>query len=205
MTWTVASTKEYSPAELAKFSSSQPADAAPAPVVDAQRPAVSRVGDTLAVLTGSFFSIAVALFGWDRQLHVLGIGGAAFGALQLVAAWLLSSGRTADALFSIMNDLFDMPRAMRQLAVVQFLSWFGLFAMWIYTTSAVTSHHYGTTDATSAAFNEGANWVGVLFAAYNGFAALAAMLIPFVARRIGRRRAHLAESVSRRGRARSHS
>jgi maltose/moltooligosaccharide transporter len=55
----------------------------------------------------------------------------------------------------------------------------------------VTSRHYGTTDAASAAFNEGANWVGVLFAAYNGFAALAAILIPFVARRIGRRRTHL--------------
>jgi len=80
---------------------------------------------------------------------------------------------------------------MRQLAVVQFLSWFALFAMWIYTTSAVTTHHYGTTDAASAAFNEGANWVGVLFAAYNGFAAIAAMLIPFLAARIGRRGAHL--------------
>jgi maltose/moltooligosaccharide transporter len=63
--------------------------------------------------------------------------------------------------------------------------------MWIYTTSAVTSRHFGAKDATSAAFNEGANWVGVLFAAYNGFAALAAILIPVVVARIGRRRTHL--------------
>jgi maltose/moltooligosaccharide transporter len=90
-----------------------------------------------------------------------------------------------------MNDLFLMPRTMRRLALVQFLSWFGLFAMWIYTTSAVTSRHFGTTDVASAAFNEGANWVGVLFAAYNGFAAVAALLIPLVARAIGRRWAHL--------------
>ena len=94
-------------------------------------------------------------------------------------------------LYGIVNDLFHMPRVMRQLAVVQFLSWFGLFAMWIYTTSAVTSRHYGTTDAASAAYNDGANWVGVLFAAYNGFAALAAILIPLLAARIGRKRAHL--------------
>jgi len=80
---------------------------------------------------------------------------------------------------------------MRRLAVVQFLSWFGLFAMWIYTTSAVADRHFGATDASSAAFNEGANWVGVLFAAYNGFAALAALVIPLVARVIGRRWAHL--------------
>ena len=30
---------------------------------------------------------------------------------------------------------------MKQLAWVQFFSWFALFAMWIYTTPAVTSHH----------------------------------------------------------------
>jgi maltose/moltooligosaccharide transporter len=84
-----------------------------------------------------------------------------------------------------------MPRAMRQLAVVQFFSWFALFAMWIYGTSAVTSHHFGTTDVTSAAYNDGADWVGVLFAAYNGFAALAAIAIPFVANRFGCRISHL--------------
>lgn len=188
--WTVVSTKEYSPAELTEFSGAHAADASASPVVT-RSARQYRASGTIWLLSGSFFSVAVAVFGWDRQLHVLGVGGAAFGVLQLVAAWLQSWGRSADALFCIMNDLFHMPRAMRQLAVVQFLSWFGLFAMWIYTTSAVTSRHYGTTDAASAAFNEGANWVGVLFAAYNGFAALAAILIPFVARRIGRRRTHL--------------
>ena len=40
---------------------------------------------------------------------------------------------------------------------------------------------------TSAAYNEGANWVGVLFAAYNGFAALAAIVIPWMVRRWGLR------------------
>ena len=57
----------------------------------------------------------------------------------------------------------DMPQTMRQLAWVQFFSWFALFAMWIYTTAAVTSHVYRTTDTTSALYNDGANWVGVLF------------------------------------------
>jgi maltose/moltooligosaccharide transporter len=84
-----------------------------------------------------------------------------------------------------------MPDAMRRLAVVQFFSWFALFAMWIYTTGAVTSVHFGSTDPTSEAFNDGANWVGVLFAAYNGFAALAAIVIPWMSRRIGLRLTHL--------------
>ncbi len=88
-----------------------------------------------------------------------------------------------------------MPRVMKQLAVVQFFSWFALFAMWIYGTAAVTSHHFGSMDVTSQAYNDGADWVGVLFASYNGFAALAALAIPFIASRIGVRRTHLLNLV----------
>jgi maltose/moltooligosaccharide transporter len=80
---------------------------------------------------------------------------------------------------------------MKQLAVVQFFSWFALFCMWIYTTSAVTSHIYGTSDPTSALYNQGADWVGVLFSAYNGFAAIAAFLIPVIARKTSRRAVHM--------------
>jgi maltose/moltooligosaccharide transporter len=74
---------------------------------------------------------------------------------------------------------------------VQFFSWFALFAMWIYTTAAVTEVHFGSTDPHSAAYNDGANWVGVLFAAYNGFAALAALVIPLMVRRWGLCISHL--------------
>ena len=91
----------------------------------------------------------------------------------------------------IVHDLFHMPKVMRQLAVAQFFSWFALFAMWIYGTAAVTSHHFGTSDTNSVAYNNGAHWVGVLFAAYNGFAALAAIGIPFVANRLGCRVSHM--------------
>lgn len=191
VSWTVVSTREYPPAELAAFSGS-PVTQGPAGLSAARATRQYLSAGVVLVLAGGIFSAAVAALSWDWQLHVLGIGSAAFGVLQLAAATLQSLGRTRGLVYGIVNDLFQMPRAMRQLAVVQFLSWFGLFAMWIYTTSAVTSRHYGTTDTASAAFNEGANWVGVLFAAYNGFAALAAIMLPFVAGRIGRRRTHLA-------------
>jgi maltose/moltooligosaccharide transporter len=77
-----------------------------------------------------------------------------------------------------------------RLAVVQFFTWFGLFAMWIYTTPAVTARHYGATDPASAAYNQGADWVGVLFAGYNGVAALVALALPALAARIGLRASH---------------
>jgi maltose/moltooligosaccharide transporter len=87
--------------------------------------------------------------------------------------------------------IFKMPKTMVQLAFVQFFSWFALFAMWIYTTPAVTEHIYDTTDAKSAIYNEGANWVGIMFGVYNGVAALAAFLLPQLAKYFGRKGTHL--------------
>jgi maltose/moltooligosaccharide transporter len=68
---------------------------------------------------------------------------------------------------------------------VQFFSWLALFAMWLFTNPAVTQVHFQATDTTGAAYNDGANWVGVLFSAYSGFAALAAIVIPIMVRRLG--------------------
>ncbi len=87
--------------------------------------------------------------------------------------------------------IFKMPKTMVQLAFVQFFSWFALFSMWIYTTPAITEHVYGTTDTSSALYNEGADWVGICFAVYNGVAALAAFMLPRLAKMVGRRMAHL--------------
>ncbi|HEX7694907.1 MAG TPA: MFS transporter, partial [Sphingomonas sp.] len=42
-------------------------------------------------------------------------------------------------------------------------------------------------DPSSAAYNAAADWVGVLFAGYNGVAAVAALALPWLAERIGRR------------------
>ncbi len=87
--------------------------------------------------------------------------------------------------------IFSMPRTMFQLAIVQFFTWFALFAMWIYTTKAVTSHVYGTSDPTTALYNEGANWVGVCFAVYNGVSAIAALLLPLLAKATSRKITHM--------------
>ncbi|MCC2545655.1 MFS transporter [Hymenobacter sp. BT175] len=102
--------------------------------------------------------------------------------------------RTAGFLNGIRESfagIFHMPKTMAQLAVVQFFSWLALFAMWIYTTPAVTSHIYHTSDATSKVYNEGADWVGVCFAVYNGVSAIAALLLPVIARATSRRVTHL--------------
>ncbi|MCG7586616.1 MFS transporter [Photobacterium sp. OFAV2-7] len=94
------------------------------------------------------------------------------------------------SLKEIITDIKAMPKTMVQLAVVQFFSWFALFAMWIYTTSAVTSHIFGTSDTSSVVYNEGADWVGLCFATYNGISALAAFALPWLAQRTSRKFVH---------------
>ena len=84
-----------------------------------------------------------------------------------------------------------MPSTMRQLAFVQFFSWFALFAMWIYTTPAVTHHIYKAFDTASGKYNEGANWVGVLMAVYNGFAAVMAFILVYLAKITNRKTVHM--------------
>jgi maltose/moltooligosaccharide transporter len=91
----------------------------------------------------------------------------------------------------ILSAFREMPATMVQLAVVQFFSWFALFCMWIYSTGAVTQHIFHASDPTSVIYNEGADWVGVLFAVYNGCAALAAFAIPWLARHTSRKAAHM--------------
>jgi maltose/moltooligosaccharide transporter len=96
-----------------------------------------------------------------------------------------------NALITILKDFLSMPRTMRQLAWAQFFSWFALFAMWIYTTVGVTSHVYGTSDTTSALYNQGANWVGICFAFYSLVAAVVAFAIPPLARWSSPKTAHI--------------
>jgi maltose/moltooligosaccharide transporter len=188
--WTVIRTREYSPEELHAFA---PADAfaGPATVPTSRPVSAYRKGGFAWLLGGTLLLVWILAGDLDKQLHIVSWGAIAFGAVQFVTAFLMTRGRIDNSLYIIVSDLFQMPKVMAQLAVVQFFSWFALFAMWIYGTSAVTAHHYDSVDVTSALYNDGADWVGVLFAAYNGFAALAAILIPFVAHRLGCRGCHL--------------
>ena len=182
--WTVFSTREYSPSELASFDDAEPPAVHQAAPV-AGPPPMLQIGGWIAL--GLALAAAIAWRNGDKMLYVLAGLCIAYGLLLGVARLLPGPHMLA----TIVDDLRSMPRTMRRLAWVQFFSWFALFAMWIYTTAAVAGTHFGSTDPASAAYNEGANWVGVLFGAYNGFAALAALLIPLMVRRMGLRLSHL--------------
>ena len=91
----------------------------------------------------------------------------------------------------ITTGIFKMPKTMMQLAIVQFFTWIAFFAMWIYTTSAVASNAFGATDKDSKLFQDAGDWVGVMFMVYNGVSAIAAFLLPMLAKRIGRKYTHM--------------
>ncbi|WP_243050773.1 MFS transporter [Dyella sp. RRB7] len=179
--WTVLSSREYPPEQLESFDD----NSSPLQAIDAA--GAWRVGVPL-LIAGALLVPAIYHYALEKELYLLAGGLMLFGALF---AWL-SSTRSHGMLRQMMGDLYGMPLPMRRLALVQFFSWFALFALWIYTTPAVAAVHYGSTDPSAAAYNEGANWVGVLFAAYNGFAAVAAVAIPLMVRRWGLRASHLA-------------
>ena len=174
--WTVYRTKEYSPEELAAFEAAEKEEL---PETENQG---SLTRSKVNYLTGGIIFLIIGIAAWafvasqglKKELFILGGGLAAFGIARLIAHFLRNSNSTSNGFYQIMDDLFHMPKTMGQLAVVQFFSWFALFAMWIYTTSAITEYHYGTTDTDSELYNQGANYVGWMFGIYNGVAALVA-------------------------------
>ncbi|KAF1717580.1 MFS transporter [Pseudoxanthomonas yeongjuensis] len=184
MGWTILRTHEYPPEQLERFDDAHPEVAAAPPPVSG-----SRLAKEMAVflVPAAVLAFCVGRHGLDKSLYLLAGGLAAYALLLL----LTFGGRRGGALGEIIHDMRHMPVTMRRLAVVQFFSWFALFAMWIYTTPAVTALHFHSTDTTSAAYNDGADWVGVLFAAYSAFSALAAFGLAPLSQRIGLRATHL--------------
>jgi len=97
----------------------------------------------------------------------------------------------------------DMPVIMKQLALVQFFSWFALFIMWTYTPAAITQHTWGVAinwfdpafinaagglpADIAAAKGAAGDWVGILYAAQALFSVIFAVVLTKVAHTIGRK------------------
>lgn len=99
---------------------------------------------------------------------------------------------TQSGLKQIVKDFKTMPGTMRQLGLVQFFSWFALFSMWVFTTDAVATHVYGLSgsDTHSIAYNTAGNKVSAAFGTYNLIAAVYALLLPVIAKYVGRKATH---------------
>lgn len=92
----------------------------------------------------------------------------------------------------IFKDFAAIPVQMKKLGIVQFFSWFALFTMWVFTTSALATHHFGLSpeDTHSKAFNDAGDLTGKLFGMYNLWAIPFAFLLTPIAKLIGKKQTH---------------
>jgi len=270
--WTVIKSKEYSPEELKAFEAFNQLEKEK--LVDEKNHEIpihqSRFfkNSILWIVAGLLICILIYRYSLAAELYILGGGLFVFGVIQIIVGLFTQAGKTNNGLVVVINDLFKMPLTMKQLAFVQFFSWFALFAMWIYTTSAVTStkydmkldrsmvtilshtidsfddhasqkfeeHYHGIREDLDIysnkieagneyvissvrvikffadpehqkdiqleqpvferlqyiqkQYNTGADWVGILMAVYNGFAAIMAFLLIAMARITNRKTVH---------------
>lgn len=90
----------------------------------------------------------------------------------------------------LIDSVGSIPKTMKQLAVVQMFTWFGLFCMWIFFGLMTSYKIFGATSADSPEFRAGGEWNGVNFATYSIVCFLVAFLIPVVAKKTSRKFVH---------------
>ncbi|WP_447758723.1 MFS transporter [Sphingopyxis fribergensis] len=187
--WTVVTTREYDPAEMAAYEERD--RAVEAPMVRALA-SHSYASSLLWIAAGIAVVVIQIEFALLREVSLLGALLIGYGLASMLAIALARAGNEKNMLSSIVGDFAGMPELMKRLALVQFFSWSALFIMWINTTPIVAQYHFGSTDAASATYQQAGNWVGELFAIYNAVAAIAALtLLPWLSARIGQARTHI--------------
>jgi maltose/moltooligosaccharide transporter len=169
--WTVLTSKEYPPENMEEFrrrkSEHQGFKAEPRFIIFAEV-----VGMLLGLARGTLVDHHLTVW------HILA-GGAIGSAIGLV----LSGPHVASA-------IKQMPPTMKQLAVVQFFTWLGLFCMWMFFSLATAQQIFHTTDAKSAAFDQGTEFGGRTFAWYSIVCFGVAFLLPLCARVTSRKLVH---------------
>jgi maltose/moltooligosaccharide transporter len=169
--WTVLTSKEYPPADMAAFerekSKHNPFHIQPKLLLG-------------GAAIGAFFgaSRGALVDGHLTPWHLL--AGAGLGA---IIGFALSGPEVSSA-------LRDMPKVMKQLAVVQFFSWLGLFCMWMFFGLATAQQLFNATDPGTPEFDKGTAFGGETFAIYSIVCFLVAFLLPPLAKSLGRKVVH---------------
>ncbi|MDQ6622564.1 MAG: MFS transporter [Verrucomicrobiota bacterium] len=169
--WTVLTTKEFPPENLAEF----------------QRARQNREPFRLEKMFVAIGVIAGAALGASRGAlvdHRLTLWHIVAGAVVGGAiAAVLSKPEVAVA-------IREMPKTMKQLAVVQFFTWLGLFCMWMFFSLATAQQIFGTLDPKSPLFDRGTELGGETFAIYSIVCFLVAFALPKLANLTSRKTVH---------------
>ena len=93
-------------------------------------------------------------------------------------------------LVEIFSALSSIPATMKQLAVVQFFTWLGLFCMWMFFGLMTSYHVFDAPNSDSPLFRAGGEWGGLMFAVYSIVCFLVAFLLPRLAAATSRKAVH---------------
>jgi maltose/moltooligosaccharide transporter len=109
--------------------------------------------------------------------------------LPLTAAQLAAIQAKSRSFGAALREIWDatreMPKAMRQLALMKLFQWYGMVCYWQYVTYSIARSLFDTADTTSEGYREAVLVNGQIGGFYNAIAFVAAFaLVPF-ARRFG--------------------
>jgi maltose/moltooligosaccharide transporter len=96
----------------------------------------------------------------------------------------------AELLREISSAFGNMPTTMKQLAVVQFFTWLGLFCMWMFFGLTTSYHVFGASNSDDTRFALGQEWGGNAFAIYSIVCFAIAFLLPKIATATSRKTVH---------------
>ncbi|MEL4897595.1 MFS transporter [Crocosphaera sp. Alani8] len=95
-----------------------------------------------------------------------------------------------DKLAEIVHLIQAMPKTMKQLAVVQFFTWLGIFCLFLYFPPAVAHNIFGAVEENSTLYTEGIEWAGICIAVYNGICFIFSWVLPKLTMRLGKKMTH---------------
>lgn len=99
-------------------------------------------------------------------------------------------GLFSEVFSEIPHAVKEMPKTMKQLALVQIATWLGLFCMWMFFNLTTAYHVFGAPNAKSELFDRGVEWSGWCFAIYSIVCFLVAFMLPRLCQIIGRKQLH---------------
>ncbi len=96
----------------------------------------------------------------------------------------------AAGITEIVSAIREMPKTMKQLAVVQLFTWLGLFCMWMFFGLTTSYYIFGAVDDADRRFKDGQAWGGIAFAVYSVVCFVIAFVLPKLAALTSRKKVH---------------
>ncbi len=169
--WTVVSSKEYPPEDMQRF------------LLKKRHHRGFKFKPLFPVVGAVAGALAGAARGGLVEQHMTLSHVVAGGLIGAVIGFVLSGHEVSTA-------LREMPRTMKQLAVVQFFTWLGLFCMWMFFGLATAQQIYGALDASAPGFDAGTLFAGRTFAWYSIVCFIVAFALPPLANATSRKVVH---------------